>query len=209
MYDYAQVSARTLSRAQHVAGRIIQDAGVGTTWSNCRLSDVDPRVSNPGCNKPVRSADVVLRLLSEWMAKPTGTRRSVFGFAQPPRIASVFFDRVEDMAESDTQKPYVILGHTLAHELGHLLLGRNSHSRKGIMQLPWDKDELKRAEEGRLLFTSGEAERMCSQVLERMRAGYPLDSHDRSRLGGDGHNNSSLSHQAPACSLAKANGQCR
>ncbi len=179
MYDYAQESARTLRRAQEVAAGVLRQAGVTTEWLNCRVSDLDPRESAPGCREPVGSTDLILRLLPERMRKQAGTKRSIFGFAKPPRIAFVFFDRVEDLAKFGTGQPHVILGHMLAHEIGHLLLGRNSHSRKGIMQIPWDKEELKLAAQGRFTFTPREAQKMCSQVRERMRVRF---RNERSRL---------------------------
>ena len=169
MYDYAQAPASVLAQAQQVAWRIVRETGVNTEWVNCQASDLDPRESDPGCDEPVRPADVALRLLPDWMAKAAGTRASIYGFAKPPYIAFVFFDRVEDLVESGaTEASHVILGHLLAHELGHLLLGRKGHSRKGIMRIPWKQRELKLAEQGRLLFTDGESERMSSQVCARM-----------------------------------------
>jgi hypothetical protein len=46
-----------------------------------------------------------------------------------------------------------VLGHVMAHELGHLLLGSNAHSRQGIMCPRWHRDELHLASKGALLFS--------------------------------------------------------
>jgi hypothetical protein len=53
-----------------------------------------------------------------------------------------------------------ILGGVVAHELGHLLLGSNSHGHAGIMRAHWEHEELRRLAMGNLLFTTEEAEHM-------------------------------------------------
>ena len=39
----------------------------------------------------------------------------------------------------------VILGHAAAHEIGHLLLGSNSHSPFGLMRARWSGQDLQNA----------------------------------------------------------------
>jgi hypothetical protein len=58
----------------------------------------------------------------------------------------------------------------MAHELGHLLLGQQAHSGRGIMQGAWKKAELKRAAGGGLTFTQEQAEKMQAQVRGRAAA---------------------------------------
>ena len=43
-----------------------------------------------------------------------------------PASASVFYDRVEELAKGGAVSLAVILGQATAHEIGHLLLGSNS-----------------------------------------------------------------------------------
>ncbi len=47
-------------------------------------------------------------------------------------MATVFFHRVEAVTKGGPVAP--ALGNAIAHELGHLLLGRNAHSPTGIMR---------------------------------------------------------------------------
>jgi hypothetical protein len=68
------------------------------------------------------------------------------------------------MAESSGVPAGIILGHAMAHELGHLLLHSMEHTRIGIMRSRWGKEDLLRAESGRLLFTSEQAEAMRLEV---------------------------------------------
>jgi hypothetical protein len=48
----------------------------------------------------------------------------------------------------------IILGHAMAHELGHLLLGTNSHSSDGLMRAQWNRGDLAEAARGNLLFSA-------------------------------------------------------
>ncbi len=56
----------------------------------------------------------------------------------------------------------------MAHELGHLLLGVNSHAPTGLMHVPWYKKELDSIAQGSLLFTSWNGDRMRRQLLARL-----------------------------------------
>jgi len=47
--------------------------------------------------------------------------------------AFVFYHRVEEESRNGISSTSTILGHIMAHELGHLLLGEDSHSADGIM----------------------------------------------------------------------------
>src|SRR5262249_14335159 len=72
----------------------------------------------------------------------------------------VLWERSKKMSESSGVSAGTILGHAMAHELGHLLLHSMEHSRMGIMRSRWAKEDLRRAERGRLLFTTEQAEVM-------------------------------------------------
>jgi hypothetical protein len=56
-----------------------------------------------------------------------------------------------------------LLGDVVAHEVGHLLLGANSHGRSGIMAARWQVEELQLASKGLLEFTPEEAKRLRSR----------------------------------------------
>jgi hypothetical protein len=83
--------------------------------------------------------------------------------------ASVFYHRVQKIAKARLAAPPQILGHALAHEIGHLLLGSNSHSPKGIMRADWGEGDLKKAMLELLRFSRDEAGRIRAAVSARMR----------------------------------------
>lgn len=70
-------------------------------------------------------------------------------------IATIFFHRVEAVTRGGTVSK--VLGNAIAHEFGHLLLGRKAHAPIGIMQPHWTRDMLKLADRGLLHFTLARA----------------------------------------------------
>ena len=92
-------------------------------------------------------------------------------------IANVFMNRVTEQAAIGEFSVSRMLGHAIAHEIGHLLLGDNSHSPGGIMVAPWSKQDLWRMSKGKLLFTHQES----YADTGRGKASQPLGS-SRGRL---------------------------
>jgi hypothetical protein len=73
---------------------------------------------------------------------------------------------------------YVILGHAIAHEIGHVLLGSSEHSSSGLMRAQWNQANWHLASAGLLTFLPEQTERMREEV-SRFRA---PDSFSRARV---------------------------
>jgi hypothetical protein len=110
------------------------------------------------------------------MAERLRQAQDSFGFALYPEdgsfatVANVFAHDAEQLANRRGVRQGVILGHLMAHELGHLLLGTGSHSSSGIMHVPWHLKELEIIAQGRMWFTPAEAGRMQMNVRVRVQA---------------------------------------
>ena len=175
VYNYAQISRETLSRAENEAGRIYRRTGIETEWLDCPLSPEDA-VRYPACRLPAGPAGFALRILSRSMGEKLKLGPYTFGFAQFPEgggfgyVAGVCSHCAEELAKGRDAMHGIILGHLMAHELGHLLLGVRSHSAGGIMHVPWSRKELDLLEQGSLIFTAGEAREIRTQVHNRIRA---------------------------------------
>ena len=76
---------------------------------------------------------------------------------------------------SITHERYVgiLLGHVIAHEVGHLLLVTNKHSRRGLMTSHWDARVTRDAILQRLYFDSAEKKRISKQLVRRLKTGRP------------------------------------
>ncbi|MDP2996993.1 MAG: hypothetical protein Q8N47_05850 [Bryobacterales bacterium] len=127
--------------------------------------------------KHFESSDITLRILSRRMALRLGPDghgvNSSLGMALPGgeqglgSLAYIYFHRIQKLArlvERHTRTEEVILGHAVAHEIGHLLLNTPMHSAAGIMHVPWEGTDLARALEGGLVFTPAEAAQMQANL---------------------------------------------
>ena len=79
--------------------------------------------------------------------------------------ATVLMDPVEELAcQQKLVSTGQILGHAMAHEIGHLVMGVNSHSTSGLMRAGWKANELRAMAERHLLFSKQEGERMRIRI---------------------------------------------
>jgi hypothetical protein len=153
IYNYSQASPAVLVGAEREAGRILDTAGLRAVWLECPVGPSTDGPQGP-CQKAAEATDLRLRVLGA--AMHTKFQDTVFGFTVHPVLASVYYDYALRRAKSDDAEfeTPIILGCTIAHELGHLLLGPNGHSAGGIMQGEWGPKQLRLALMGGLLFTS-------------------------------------------------------
>ncbi len=161
-----------LAGAKREAARILGSAGLRTLWSDCAEGH-SPALSQDRCQDPLETTDVVLRVVPE--STQNKFQDTVFGFAVHPVLATVYYDYPRRLARSDNAEfelP-VLLGCVIAHELGHLLLGSNSHSGSGIMQPRWERKQIRQAMTGTLLFTPQQAKHIREETESRMRLQAP------------------------------------
>ncbi len=165
VYDDARLSSEMLRHAEEEATRVFDKAGVSTVWILCK-SNGEP-IPDPRCQDVAAPTHLALRIVPRaWK-----TSDSIFGVAflsekGTGAYGDVFYDSVEKLHRDWNVSLPRVLGHVMAHELGHLLLGSNAHSRQGIMRPDWHGDELRRASMGALLFTAEQA-RAIREKLSR------------------------------------------
>ena len=163
---FSQASPAIMARAEREAGRILGKAGMQAVWLEC---PVGPSTEAPqGPQKAPEATDLRLRVL----ASPIQNKfqDTVFGFTVHPVLASVYYDYALRRAKSDDAEFEIpiILGCTIAHELGHLLLGTNSHSDTGIMQPRWEPNQFRQLMMGTLLFTADQSKLMRVEAQARV-----------------------------------------
>ena len=174
IYNYAGVPLQTLLKAEDEAARIFQPAGIRALWLDCPLAP-EQAAQFPGCQEPPGRTTFSLRLVSRTMAERYHFDPAEFGFTllsdrgEPATSAFVCAECIETLAQGVESRLAGILGCMMAHEVGHLLLGRGSHSAAGIMHVPWGHKELDLAATGNLNFVRSEVRRMRAEVEKRMR----------------------------------------
>ena len=167
--DYAQANPLVLRRAEQVAGEILQKAGVATRWIDCPIGS-----SGTGaCSSPVSTLDFFVKLLphsmSDRLRQPGGVLGSAFEGSgnQFGYMAFVFYDVARESAAERQVDFGELLGDAVAHELGHLLLGTNSHSGSGLMCAFWSVNQLRLAAQGLLAFSDAETKGIQAAMTAR------------------------------------------
>jgi hypothetical protein len=153
VFNFRQVPAATLVKAEKEAGRILEQAGVPVTWRDC-----------PTGNEPCRRGSGRVFFLA-MMAGPVQNKflDTISGYAVlPAHLATVHYDYLPRMpdGQNNKQDTALVLGCVIAHELGHLLLGAHGHSIAGIMQAHWGIEQMQRALMSQLSFLPEEARLM-------------------------------------------------
>lgn len=172
LYNYAGAADNILSGAQQQATRILLESGVRLRWLPCTV-DEQGVAEDPRCYQAQGPAAISLLVCPSQMTPKEGLPPGIFGFSLMPEqgpamSARVYFHRLEELANGPRLRKGPLLGSMMAHEIGHLLLGINSHSGQGIMSIPWDLRELHKADLGQLGFTAKEAAAMRSETLRRL-----------------------------------------
>ena len=185
VYNYAAVDDKTLAQAEQVVIGIFRKAGVEILWIS------ENNQSSPVHHGAFTLSHIQLSILPNLMAAGLNLPDKVMGVApgteRNRQLIYVFYDRVEALSQKlDTARREAarnrfasfpiypvatpqILGHAIAHELGHVLLNIETHSKTGIMRGDWNTKDMQDASSGFLIFTSQQAEIIRKEVTRRAR----------------------------------------
>jgi hypothetical protein len=175
----ASVPLHLVLRARDEVTRIYRDAGVVITWKDVTPnSDELDAPQSTGPAVPGFALVVISSRNTDTLTVATDALGGATGTAETRgRVAYVFYDRVERTARAHlNRKSYlgtsemdtvIVLGHAMAHEIGHLLLPRG-HSALGLMRADWSTEDLRDAAHGELNFTPEQAEALRETLLTRM-----------------------------------------
>lgn len=172
VYNFAQVSRKSLDVAEAETSRIFLKAGVRTRWVDCPLSSSEiPRY--PACQSHRDRSGLVLKIFPDFSSRRLGLRSQNLGFCPssegtgPGSETALAYNRIKDLAKSWDADARQVLGFAAAHELGHLLLRMPGHSRTGIMRASWNPEEVRRAARGELVFAPEQCEFLRAEVAAR------------------------------------------
>jgi hypothetical protein len=168
VYNIAQAPRATLAGAEREASRILSNAGVRARWFECPAGHFDAE-AQAICQNGWGAINIGLRILVKPMAFGNRFQGDHLGFAIFPALASIYYDDKLRFAGDDVGLGLpTILGCFMAHEIGHLLLGSNNHSKQGVMQAEWGERQIHQAVAGDLLFTSNQAQLIQTDAYTRM-----------------------------------------
>ena len=134
VYDIYGLSPDARQQALAVAAQTLARAGVQAAIVDC--SGVAPATP---CKTGVAAGEVILRIQRHPKdgAHVLG-EAIVNGEAGPNTVATVYAAAIAERARRDGTPLATIVGRVSAHEIGHLLLGTNSHTLAGIMRAKWN-----------------------------------------------------------------------
>ena len=144
--DRAEVPPDTLQRAQDVATRVFHLSGIALVWvdaGTCQARCLTVRI----VTQPVSAKSRNPHMLG--VAPSTQEARGINLWIFYPRIRAYSAELGMDASQ--------LLGHVMAHEMGHLLLPYGAHSVAGLMRPAWDRAQVQAATEGLLTFTPDQA----------------------------------------------------
>jgi hypothetical protein len=178
VFNSAKVSKGDLAGALKVASGIYAEAGIGITWEQGSDDDHESKALDFSANR-VSDACTGRRLggvnLGLDRAPASGVKNNTLGFALPcaryGTDASVFVDRCEGVMQGTTASFGKILGHAIAHEVGHVLLGTNGHSVGGLMRARWGRAEWQAVAAAHLAIAPADAEKMAASLLSYGQSG--------------------------------------
>ena len=181
VHNYAGVAPKTLAEAEEVATEIFRKAGLETQWTNTVLITENGQQNFVG-HAARTLADIHLSIFPSEMSDRDGAPNNVMGVAPgngpDRRIVYIFERNVEArfwrlMRAQGSARLYrpvsmtKILGHAIAHEVGHLLLNQQVHSAHGIMRGEWGFADFRDMTEGMFLFTPEQTEFLRADVRRR------------------------------------------
>jgi len=164
----AQASPRVIHPATDQADWLFRAARIRISWE-CRLpespEDQGTDMSSSAFQQPDTRRYILVRLMGRTPASLLpGALGYALPFAHTGAHVLIFYDRVEALARILNEPTYAVLGHAMAHEVGHVLLGSSEHPSAGLMQARWTAATWRLASAGLLAFTREEAELMSARL---------------------------------------------
>jgi hypothetical protein len=166
LYNLSGIPAHTLDRAIREVSRIFAEQDVTISWTAGAPEAEEVHTAGQDGAPAFRDAPVrpflVVRV-GRGLAFKVPNR--VLGVSLPHArfgiSATIFQERIDNLCQETREDFSLLLGHAIAHEIGHLTLASDAHSANGIMRARWGKGDFDLAAMGRLGFTPQQAQRFA------------------------------------------------
>jgi hypothetical protein len=152
-----------IKHAQEVANRVLHSAGVTAQWVSCPGPGMGIK-DYPDCPLHLSPSHVVIKFGHPFERKD-GFRITHFAFTTGFQV-TIIYEQVEQAALKAEIAAGSVLGMIMAHEIGHVLLGDDSHSSTGVMRPQWRPKDFVHGSPADFRFTSGQVKQIHA-VLEK------------------------------------------
>jgi hypothetical protein len=153
-----------LTKAETEADYVFRSADIEVEWSGCENAVAPPHIL-PRFVIRLRN-DVVPRFTGELSLHAMGR---AFVSNGEGYIADVYYPAIQGLSEASEAGPASLIGYTIVHEIGHLLLGPG-HRPQGIMRARWGQEEFLALAQRSLTFDKADRTRLGDRV-RRIKAG--------------------------------------
>jgi hypothetical protein len=170
IWDLVQADSETWNHTMAAVEGVFRPSGINLIWLHCAVDDTP---ENLACSSPTGPNDISLRIYRRTKAdfKIKSHSKGGFSLLLSPEggkgIIHVFFDRMTEVSQSHKVPLELVLGITVAHEIGHLLLPHQPHALAGIMRAELDSADWRLAAQGWLGFTDGQKEIITAGLQAR------------------------------------------
>ena len=151
-----------LPHAKAIARSILASAGIRVRWDRSKAT---PEPFRGGCAADGSAMTIAVRFSEK---APDGYTKGALAAATPFANGGigivVFVEGLRPSMEMTT-RPEFLLGHVLAHEIGHKLLQTDAHASTGLMKARWSQSEVRGMSFKPMEFTPEHAAHM-REILE-------------------------------------------
>jgi len=140
VYDYANLNAATLAHFISLTQGILSDTGISAQVNLCRGNGA--MVCESTVDTP---RTLMITILTGDPTHTSNSRRPALGQSSADcnggTFASVFLAPIRDQAAAADIPWAIVLSYATAHEVGHLLLGAQAHTSRGLRKATWERSD--------------------------------------------------------------------
>jgi len=160
VYDYADLKPEFLHNVVPLTQQILAGTGLSVQVQLCRGGLAVSCNGQSGRNLVVRVVAGGSKTNDSVLRSPLGQSMADH---QGGTYASIFMERIQDAAaEADVPRD-TVLAYAIAHEVGHLLLGDNAHTPRGVMKGNWDRKDYEAMNQRQFHFIEGQAHQLATR----------------------------------------------
>jgi len=169
IYDYGELKPGALHDLVALTEKVLVDAGVSVQVRLCRGN-----LALPCESQPAGVRRLMIRVVAGEAKRMSNVRRPPLGqsFADQRggTYASVFLERVQNAAAGANVPWVIVLAYAVVHEVGHLLLGDQAHTVRGVMKASWDRKDYEAMSQNHCHFSQEQVRELANRYGGVMQA---------------------------------------
>jgi len=162
VYDYADLRPSTLHQFAALTQDILINAGISVKIEACARG-----VQGSCATQTSNARRLVVRVVAGAAKRMSNVRWPPLGQSfvdsEGGTYASVFVATVHDQAAAANVPWVIVLAYAAAHEIGHLLLGNQAHTLRGLMKAHWDSTDYQAMNQNHFHFSSEQTRELVSR----------------------------------------------